>query len=479
MQDNNLYNSSSFFENMDGELGNQFTDFTPIPCQRPWLTICRARRFGQWWIIKGTNPTFPSQEKAQQLIDKEFSQGIMLWHPNIARMIAQQEVPTMTGRCIIEEWVDGVSLDKFLLTMPNSDVRLDIAKQLIEAVRYSTNKGIVHGNLKPSNILITRNGANVKIIDFEPYSNETTTDLYALAALMQQLKLPSKYNKLIKRCKNGIYLTSDKLYQDFHNITSSSSWRWVIPSLFILIASTAIAATFLWGNKQQKDDNSKLPPGYVLDSIPPGANVTFSTISLADIYYLGFDSITPGNIPDTMAVDLGLSVKWSKMNMGSSHPSVNFVGSFYCWGDTTDMTKWGGLDSHWPSERSMPTTSISGTNIDFAHMRWGGKWRLPTIDEFRELINQCSWKFRNPGDGAAGYVVTGPNGNSIFIHLAGWSDDGINYQNIGRYGYYWTATPDSNGKRMAHYILVDESKIICDKTHTVNCLMAIRPVMDK
>lgn len=73
----------------------------------------------------------------------------------------------------------------------------------------------------------------------------------------------------------------------------------------------------------------------MVDSIAPaGASQVYSIVSNADIYWLPFDSITPGNTPETIAVDLGLSVKWSKINMGADHPSVNFVGSYYAWGDT-------------------------------------------------------------------------------------------------------------------------------------------------
>ena len=480
MQDGrNIYNSSSFFEAEEGDINAQFTDFSNLPCKRPWMCIKRVKRFGQWWVVKGVNPQFEPRDKAQQFIDREFERCMTLWHPSIVRMIAQQEVPTMDGRCIIEEWVDGTSLDKFLASEPAAEVRQDIANQLIEAMRYYMSKGVTHGNLKPSNILITHNGSRVKIIDFEPDTTETQTDFTDLSQLLHQLRLSCKYGKVIKRCEKGKYTSAEKLRQEFTSETKKKHLRWLTPAIIAIVALAAIAAAFLWGNRQQQSNEQKLPPGCVVDSIVAHADVAFSTLSLADIYYLSFDSITPGNISDTIAVDLGLSVKWSRMNMGAEYPSVNMVGSYYAWGDTTDMGKWGGLDKYWPQDKAVPNKSISGSDIDFAHRRWGEKWRIPTIQEFRELINRCKWRFRNAGDGAAGYVVTGPNGNSIFIPLAGWSDDGINMQHIGRYGYYWTATSTTDGKRTAHYVLLDEAKIISDQSDTFDRLMSIRPVMDK
>lgn len=477
MQNSNIYNSSSFFETEEGAIDDHFTDFSNITCQRSWLCLKRVKRFGQWWIVKGVNPQFEPRAKAQEMLDKEFERCMTLWHPSIVRMIAQQEVPTMEGHCIIEEWVDGMSLDAFLATEPSVEVRQDIASQLVETVRYYMSKGATHGNLKASNVLITHNGSRVKIIDFEPESTDRQADFAALSTLLLQLNLPSKFDKVVKRCEKGKYSSAEKLYQDFAVAKKKKHLHWLLPAIAVAVAIAALVATFSWGGKQRQVDEKKLPEGYAVDSIAPaGTSTIFSTVSNADIYILSYDSITPGNIADTIAIDLGLSVKWSKMNMGADHPSVNFVGSYYAWGDITDLGKWGGLDKYWPESKPMPTQSINSTNIDFAHLCWGGKWRLPTQEEWLELIDRCDWKYRNAGDGAAGYVVTGPNGNSIFLPLAGWSDDGINMADVGRFGYYWTATPVADGKRMAHYVLLDEGKIIADQVQTVDRMMSIRPV---
>ena len=70
------------------------------------------------------------------------------------------------GPCIVMEYIDGVTLDKFLEGKPSKQLRRKVVDQLIDALAYIHGKQIVHRDLKPSNILVTRNGSNVKIIDF-------------------------------------------------------------------------------------------------------------------------------------------------------------------------------------------------------------------------------------------------------------------------------------------------------------------------
>ena len=68
---------------------------------------------------------------------------------------------------------------------------------------------------------------------------------------------------------------------------------------------------------------------------------------------------------------------------------------------------------------------------------------LPETDRFQELFDKCDWQWLEKEDapnGVAGYRVTGPNGNSIFLEANGYHFQKPDVCNIGRYGYYWSAT---------------------------------------
>jgi hypothetical protein len=81
-------------------------------------------------------------------------------------------------------------------------------------------------------------------------------------------------------------------------------------------------------------------------------------------------------------------------------------------------------------------SNFSGTKYDVARFKWKGKWRIPTYEEFDELTSFCSWTWIDY-KGIYGYKITGLNGVSIFLPLAGYISETTFYSNRG---IYWTST---------------------------------------
>lgn len=127
-------------------------------------------------------------------------------------------------------------------------------------------------------------------------------------------------------------------------------------------------------------------------------------------------------------VDLGLSVKWAGWNIGAA--STYEYGGFYGWGDATGM-KQSTNDNDYPNVN--PPLNICGNPLyDIVRKQWGGNWRLPTKEEFKELNQKCKVQPMEYND-IKGLKVTGPNGNSMFLPFAGY----IDYKRIdGRYDPY-------------------------------------------
>ena len=87
---------------------------------------------------------------------------------------------------------------------------------------------------------------------------------------------------------------------------------------------------------------------------------------------------TTGSINGHEYVDLGLSVLWATCNIGSANPKGN--GTYFGFGDITGGNYW-----NWSLGDKMDelgANSICGTKYDAARQQWGGRWKMPSKDEF-------------------------------------------------------------------------------------------------
>jgi hypothetical protein len=160
------------------------------------------------------------------------------------------------------------------------------------------------------------------------------------------------------------------------------------------------------------------------------------------------DEPTPGE-----AIDLGLSVMWASHNVGASSPEG--YGGYYAWGETEEKSVYN-YDSYQYKLDDYPYyqhigNDISGTQYDVAHVKWGGSWRMPTREEIRELVNKCTWKWTTY-NGVNGQMVTGPNGNKIFLPAAGhrWDSE----LSRAGYGHYWSSTLIEGSEYVAYSLYI-------------------------
>ncbi len=126
--------------------------------------LVKAKRLGKWFKLKALSGQFASDCLHRELLKKEFELGFPLEHPNVVRtydFVHDLEL----GDCIVQEYVQGARLDEWLPTASKKARRRAVG-QILDAIAYFHLQGVVHRDLKPSNILITDNGADVKIIDF-------------------------------------------------------------------------------------------------------------------------------------------------------------------------------------------------------------------------------------------------------------------------------------------------------------------------
>ena len=220
--------NSGFIEEDNINIANQFSNIELIHnSKNGYSELYKAKRYGKWYVIKSLTDKEKDNPRYQSLLEKEFDIAIQLSHQNVVQTVTFEDIPQL-GICIVQEFIDGVTWNDFFSKNNISKKEtFRILGELCDALTYIHNKQIVHRDIKPNNILITRDGHHVKLIDFgladkddfdilkEPAGTtafaspeqqkrnkiDNRSDIYALGKIIQDVSYQSlKIRKIIKKC---------------------------------------------------------------------------------------------------------------------------------------------------------------------------------------------------------------------------------------------------------------------------------------
>lgn len=209
---------------MSGVDSNQFSDIEEV-AHSGFNILIRAKRKGQWWMLKALSSDVRHLDVYQSLLHKEFDILSGLEHPGVVKAFGIEDVDGY-GECLVMEWIDGQTLQHWLEDAHSRRERKSVANQLLVVMEYVHDRQVVHRDLKPSNIMITRSGGVLKLIDFgladadsyailkEPAGTsgyvspeqqaggptDVRNDIYSIGVILQQLRLGWSYRLAIKRC---------------------------------------------------------------------------------------------------------------------------------------------------------------------------------------------------------------------------------------------------------------------------------------
>jgi len=199
-------------------------------------------------------------------------------------------------------------------------------------------------------------------------------------------------------------------------------------------------------------------------------------------------------LPEGQAVDLGLSVLWSNMNVGATDEYD--PGVFFAWGETyskkiytlptytyctfgygtSGIVTWhkyffgytgtassypdvaSNLDNHNGHGSTTDNLKVLQSSDDAATANWGNGWRTPTPEEWQELIDGCDWSYNSNGAGTPYYKVAGKNGNSIIISFGDFAHLSPEYQGIC--GCYWTNSLSEKFSAIATDVYLSNSMVV-------------------
>ena len=240
-----------------------FSDAELLPVSGSTCDCYRVKLYGKQHFMKRLKPELKNDPRYVSALEKEFETGYHLDHPHLVRYVSKGDGYLLT------EYVDGETLKQFAISHPDYfKFRKNanrLLSQLLDVVGYLHQHQIVHLDLKPDNILITRIGYDVKLTDLgfcysdvfpdttgqtdnyaapeqvEGKTIDERTDIYAIGKILETLPLPSIYNKVKNRCLQEDplkryqsaeemlnYLPSEKLYNRW--------WLALIPVLAVVLA---------------------------------------------------------------------------------------------------------------------------------------------------------------------------------------------------------------------------------------------------
>lgn len=253
--------------------GSRFEAVEQLEAQGATCDTYRVKLYGKLHFLKRLKPEVAGDIRYQEALRKEFETGYQLEHPNLVRYIS------LDDDYILMEYVDGETLSTRLATQPdyfrnrkNTDKFLH---QLLDVVGYLHSHQVLHLDLKPDNILLTRIGSDVKLIDlgccytdtFPDTTGRTVafaapeqltggvvdvrTDIYAIGRILECLPDHNIYNKVIARCTAPDPTTRYQTISDLQDALSARRPHTFWPVLMLLVVVMSIGYFMFTGKQQQ------------------------------------------------------------------------------------------------------------------------------------------------------------------------------------------------------------------------------------
>ncbi|MCR4773770.1 MAG: fimbrillin family protein [Prevotella sp.] len=171
-------------------------------------------------------------------------------------------------------------------------------------------------------------------------------------------------------------------------------------------------------------------------------------------------------------VRVGTAVKWAVTNVGANN-DYNY-GNHYQWGAKDVYANTYPTDNYYKELTNITPTS----GYDIARNLWGSTWRLPTITEYNELYNKCTWT-RTTKSGVRGMQGTSKiNGNTIFIPQAGYLINNIHREKDVTCEYWTSIASTSKNDKAGSLRFESVENYSCTIDGTRWLGKSVRPVCD-
>ncbi len=131
---------------------------------------------GKKVIVKALKDEYIQDAKSRENLKKEYEITSQLEHRCIRKALGYENIQDL-GDCIIYEYIDGKSLAEHVRvgTLNEKQIK-SVLIDICDGLNYMHQRGIIHCDLKPENVMVTANDYRAKIIDIGLPETEYKTD---------------------------------------------------------------------------------------------------------------------------------------------------------------------------------------------------------------------------------------------------------------------------------------------------------------
>ena len=258
-----------------------------------------VKLFGKLYFLNRLRSELATDPRYLAAFQKEFEIGCSLEHPNLARYSSLDYDDQ--GVYMLIDYIEGSTVSEALTNHPDlfhdNKYLQKFTSQVLDCLQYLHSKQILHLDLKPDNILLTRIGADVKIIDLgfcysDCYSDtqgntrnfaapeqldldgipDERTDIYAFGKVLEYISkhssrpLPTRYQKVIASCVAKDKETRPRNISQLREMLKlkKNNLLYILP-----IIVTLAGAFFYFSSNREATENH---PAIITDSIMPTIN---------------------------------------------------------------------------------------------------------------------------------------------------------------------------------------------------------------
>lgn len=217
---------------------------------------------------------------SRELLRREYEISRTISHPNIVDTLSFEE-DTPIGPAIVMEYIEGVTLSEYLTSIKSSRQRFSILSDILSAVEYLHKKGILHNDIKPDNIVVSRNGT-ARLIDFglsvsddslykgvcggsngfsapeilrgEGPAGESS-DIYSIGNVIALLFPDNSFNAIVRKC---LQFSPEKRYQSITALRKAINIKHhlalIIVAALIATIGTGVAVLSLFSSLHQQEE---------------------------------------------------------------------------------------------------------------------------------------------------------------------------------------------------------------------------------